>query len=127
MMHHVEIYVDDLDATKEFWGCFWGHLGYVKYQEWDAGVSYQKGDTYIVFVQTEEKYRTPQYYHCHSGLNHLAFHAASKEMGDTITEELRARNITILYEDLHPFVAGEYSYAVFFEYPMRMKVELCAY
>jgi len=33
----------------------------------------------------------------------------------------------LLYEDRHPYAAGEQSYALFFEDPMRMKVELCAY
>ncbi len=127
LLHHVEIYVDNLEATKTFWGWFLDRLGYVTYQEWNAGISYQKGETYLVFVQTEEKYRIPKYHRCHSGLNHLAFHAASRDMVDAITDELRKRGITILYEDRHPYASGEDAYAVFFEDPMRMKVELCAY
>lgn len=127
LLHHVEIYVDNLEATKTFWGWFLDRLGYVTYQEWDAGISYQKGETYLVFVQTEEKYLIPKYHRCHSGLNHLAFHAASRDMVDAITDELRKRGITILYEDRHPYASGEDAYAVFFEDPMRMKVELCAY
>jgi catechol 2,3-dioxygenase-like lactoylglutathione lyase family enzyme len=127
LLHHVEIYVDDLEATKAFWGWFLERLGYARYQEWDEGISYQKGDTYLVFVQTEEKYRTPAYHRCHSGLNHLAFHAESREMVDKITAELRERGVKILYEDQHPYASGEDAYAVYFEDPMRMKVELCAY
>ena len=125
-MHHVEIYVDDLEATKAFWGWFLERLGYARYQEWDAGISYQKGDTYLVFAQTEEKYRTPTYHRCHSGLNHLAFHA-TKELIVCIEAKLRDRGVTILYEERHPYAAGEDCYAIFFEDPMRMKVELCAY
>lgn len=126
LLHHVEIYVDDLDATKIFWGWLLDLLGYSKYQEWDAGISYQNGDCYIVFVQTEERYRIPKYHRCRSGLNHLAFHA-SKELIDAIYLELKARGISILYEDRHPYANGEDCYAVFFEDPMRIKVELCAY
>jgi catechol 2,3-dioxygenase-like lactoylglutathione lyase family enzyme len=126
MLHHVEIYVDDLDATKCFWGWLLSRLGYEAFQEWDAGISYKLQDTYIVFVQTEAKHMEPKYHRCHSGLNHLAFHAC-KELIDTITLELKARGIIILYEDRHPYAAGEGAYAVFFEDPMRMKVELCAY
>ncbi len=126
ILHHVEIYVDDLEATKTFWGWLLSRLGYARYQEWDAGISYQKGDTYLVFAQTEEKYRTPTYHRCHSGLNHLAFHA-TKELIVCIEAKLRDRGVTILYEERHPYAAGEDCYAIFFEDPMRMKVELCAY
>jgi catechol 2,3-dioxygenase-like lactoylglutathione lyase family enzyme len=127
LLHHVEIYVDDLQATKDFWGWFLARLGYSQYQQWDAGISYKRAETYLVFVQTEERYRTDKYHRCHSGLNHLAFHAESQDMVDAITDELRVRGINILYEDRHPYAAGEDCYAVFFEDPMRMKVELCAY
>lgn len=124
-LHHVEIYVQDLVATKNFWGWFLGRLGYSEFQAWDCGISYKKDETYLVFVQTEERYLNTGYHRCQSGLNHLAFHAESREYIDQITEELRAREIRILYEDRHPYAAGEGCYAVFFEDPMRMKVELC--
>jgi catechol 2,3-dioxygenase-like lactoylglutathione lyase family enzyme len=126
LLHHVEIYVDDLAVTKQFWGWLLSRLGYEAHQEWNAGISYKREDTYIVFVQTEEKHREPKYHRCRSGLNHLAFHAGRTEI-DAITEELRARGVNILYEDRHPYAAGEDCYAVFFEDPMRMKVELSAY
>jgi len=126
LLHHVEIYVDDLDATKEFWGWLLIRLGYETFQQWDSGISYKLESTYIVFVQTEDRHKEPGYHRCHSGLNHLAFHA-DKELIDTITYELKARGISILYEDRYPYAAGEGCYAVFFEDPMRLKVELCAY
>lgn len=126
LLHHVEIYVDDLEATKNFWGWLLSRMGYAAFQEWDAGISYRKHDTYIVFVQTEDRHKEPKYHRCRSGLNHLAFHA-TKELVDCIEAELRDRGVTILYEERHPYAAGEDCYAIFFEDPMRIKVELCAY
>jgi catechol 2,3-dioxygenase-like lactoylglutathione lyase family enzyme len=126
LLHHVEIYVDDLKVTKQFWGWLLSRLGYETHQEWSEGISYRRADTYIVFVQTEERFREPKYHRCRSGLNHLAFHAGRDEIG-AITEELRSRGVSILYEDRHPYAAGEDCYAVFFEDPMRIKVELSAY
>ena len=38
----------------------------------------------------------------------------------------RSKNTTILYEDKHPFAGGKDYYAVFFEDPDRMKIELVA-
>lgn len=127
ILHHVEIYVDDLEATKDFWGWFLSRLGYTVFQEWGAGISYKLDSTYIVFVKTEAEFKEPKYHRCHSGLNHLAFHAPSRQFVDDITLDLKSKGIAILYQDRHPFAAGEGCYAVFFEDPMRMKVELCAY
>lgn len=123
-LHHVELYVPDLSQCIEFWGWFLGKLGYTEYQRWDTGISYILDSTYIVFVQTEERFLNKPCHRCNSGLNHLAFHADSKEFVDDITEDLRNRGVHILYDDRHPHAGGEESYGVFFEDPMRMKVEL---
>ncbi len=124
-LHHVEIYVHDLPKCREFWGWLLDRLGYYEYQKWEQGISYRRGETYIVFVQTEARFQDDSYHRCHSGLNHLAFHADSKEFIDQITDELRSKGVTILYEDRHPYAGGKGYYAVFFEDPQRMKVEIC--
>ncbi len=125
-LHHIEIYVKDLEVTVEFWGWLLNKLGYQVYQEWEQGISYILGDSYIVFVQVEDKYLDIPYHRCRAGLNHLAFHGGTRADIDTITNELRARKINILYEDRHPFAGGEGYYAVYFEDPDRMKVEIVA-
>ncbi len=127
LLHHVELYVPDLQASIDFWGWLLQRLGYCIFQQWDEGISYKLADTYIVFVQVEERFLGQAYHRCHSGLNHLAFHAGSKEFIDEITAELRARNVNILYPDRHPHAGGKDNYAVFFEDPQRMKVEICSY
>jgi len=124
-LHHVEIYVKDLKASTAFWGWLLDKLGYREFQKWEQGISYILNDTYIVFVQTEEKYLDPPYHRCRSGLNHLAFHGGSREFVDGIVKELKAKGVTILYPDRHPSAAGG-NYAVFFEDPDRMKVEITA-
>jgi catechol 2,3-dioxygenase-like lactoylglutathione lyase family enzyme len=63
---------------------------------------------------------------CRVGLNHLAFHAKSKKQVDEITEKLQEKGINILYLDKHPYAGGENHYAVYFEDPDRIKVELVA-
>lgn len=125
-LHHVEIYVSDLKKSSEFWGWFLGKLGYEVYSKWNSGISYVLGETYIVFVQTEKKYLDETYHRCRTGLNHLAFHAESNMHVDEITNELRSKGVTILYEDKHPYAGGNDYYAVFFEDPDRIKVELVA-
>ncbi|MBF0366234.1 MAG: VOC family protein [Oligoflexia bacterium] len=123
-LHHIEIYVSNLSSSIRFWSWFLcEQLGYQEYQRWDQGVSYKANGTYIVFVQTEAKYLTPSYHRCRSGLNHLAFYANSKEQVDKITIAVKERGMTILYQDRHPYAGGS-SYALFFEDPDRIKVEL---
>lgn len=126
MLHHVEIYVSNLSKTNEFWGWLLSELGYVQYQKWDSGVSWKYGETYIVFVQTEERFMDIAYHRCRVGLNHLAFHAKSKEHVDEMTEALIEKGIPILYQNKHPYAGGNDYYAVFFEDPDRIKVELVA-
>ena len=123
-LHHVEIYVSNLETTKKFWGWFLNKLEYVVSQKWDSGISYKLDETYIVFVQTEDAFLEDGYHRKRTGLNHLAFHAKSKKQVDELTVELKERNVNILYQDKHPYAGGEYYYAVFFEDPDRIKVEL---
>ncbi|MEM9072935.1 MAG: VOC family protein [Myxococcota bacterium] len=126
LLHHVELYVNDLAAARAFWDWFLAELGYAQFQCWDQGVSWKLGETYLVFVQTAEAHRDVPHHRCRAGLNHLAFHAASRAHVDEITAKLRERGVTILYEDRHPFAGGPDYYAVFFEAPERFKVELVA-
>lgn len=126
MLHHVEIYVSNLDQTIEFWDWFLTELGYVKYQKWDSGISWKYRETYLVFVQVEERFLDTPYHRSRVGLNHLAFHANSREHVDEITEMLKRKGINILYLNKHPFAGGPDYYAVFFEDPDRIKVELVA-
>lgn len=124
MLHHVEINVSDLKRSREFWGWFLTGLGYAVYQEWEQGFSFKQGGTYIVFVQTEDRFMDMPYHRKAAGLNHLAFHADSPAHVDEMTALLRQKGIRVLYADKHPYAGGPNHYAVFFEDPDRIKVEL---
>ena len=126
MFHHVEINVADLNESAAFWGWLLEHLGYAPYQRWEKGRSWKHGDTYIVFVQTEDKYKHLPYHRCGAGLNHLAFHGKSRAHVDEITQMLKEKGVTLLYQDRHPYAGGPDYYAVFFEDPDRIKVEIVA-
>lgn len=127
IIHHIEIYVSDLKKTILFWEwLLTKKFTYEIYQQWDSGISFKLGETYIVFVQTEKKYLSNPYNRKNTGLNHLAFHCSSKEFVGTLTKELKEKNINILYADKHPYAGGENYYAVFFEDPDRIKVEVVA-
>ncbi|MBD8005607.1 VOC family protein [Bacillus norwichensis] len=126
LLHHIEINVFNLSKSIDFWGWFLEELGYSSFQEWESGRSWIKDDTYIVFVQTEERFLDIPYHRCRIGLNHLAFYAASRQHVDDLTEKLEEKGVSILYKDQHPFAGGDDHYAVYFEDPDRIKVELVA-
>ena len=126
MLHHVEIYISNLEKSVEFWSWLLTELGYEQYQKWELGISWKYQETYLVFVQAEERFLDVPYHRCRVGLNHLAFHARSREQVDEITGTLIKKEIPILYREKHPYAGGSEYYAVFFEDPDRIKVELVA-
>lgn len=124
VLSHIEIYVSDLDRSAAFWGWLLECLGYAPYQAWPAGRSWRLGTSYLAFVQAPADTRSAGYHRRRVGLNHLAFHATSAEQVDELTESLRGRGTRVLYEDRHPHAGGPGRYAVFFEDPDGIKVEL---
>lgn len=123
-IHHIEIYVNDLVQMKEFWSWFLEEMGYTLYQEWDEGFSYKLDKTYIVFVSCKKKYSEQKYNRCYPGLNHIAFSASNKEFIDNMYKKLHKRGVSFLYHDKFPYAGGESYYALFFEDPQRIKVEI---
>lgn len=126
LIHHIELYVSDLAKTIDFWSWLLEELGYSQFQEWESGRSWKLGETYIVFVQAEERFLDVPYHRCRVGLNHLAFHASSRQQVDALTSKLQRKGIRILYTDKHPFAGGSEHHAVYFEDPDRMKIEVVA-
>jgi catechol 2,3-dioxygenase-like lactoylglutathione lyase family enzyme len=127
LIHHVEVNVSDLERSTVFWTWLLTEkFSYLVYQKWHSGISFKLADSYIVFVQTDEKHLDVVYNRRKTGLNHLAFHCSTRTFVDQLTIELTERNIDILYKDKHPFAGGPNYYAVFFEDPDRIKVEVVA-
>lgn len=123
-LHHIELYVRELETSARFWGWLLDRLGFRLHQEWDEGFSWRQGACYLAFVQA------PEPGHAHDrravGCNHIAFRARDADEVDELTRALRDRGVRILYEDRHPFAGGPDHYAVFVEDPDGMKVEVVA-
>lgn len=120
-LHHVELYASDLNASLDFWDWFLNELGYEVKNDWDEGRSWINGPTYVVLVQAGNP--DHPFNRQAAGLNHLAFHAASRDQVDELTAGVRERaDATVLYEDRHPYAGGYY--ALYFECPEGIKVEV---
>ncbi|MFT8939360.1 VOC family protein [Leuconostoc falkenbergense] len=124
VIHHIEINVANLEKSRRFWLPFLTALDYDIYQEWSAGFSMKLEDTYLVFVQTEDNYLSPSFHRKHNGLNHLAFHVASRQELDHWRNWIHELNLKELYPQQYPYAGGQDYQALYFEDPDRLKIEL---
>lgn len=121
-IHHLELCAANIDAAVDFWGWLLGELGYERKNEWPGGRSWVNGPTYVVLVDAEAEGTFDRHA---PGLNHVAFHAPSRERVDVLTREVQERDdATLLYEDQHPYAGGYY--ALYCETPEGVKVEVVA-
>lgn len=120
LLHHVELYVSNLEESIEFWGWLLEELGYVVFQKWESGRSWKLADTYIVFVQTEDRHLDIPYHRGRVGLNHLAFHAKSREHINEMTEKLKEKRL-IYFTKRIILSLGE---IVIMQYTSKIQIEL---
>ncbi|HFI0645933.1 TPA: VOC family protein [Streptococcus suis] len=154
MLHHVEIYVSDLETSRAFYDFLLTKLGYSLYQEWEGGFSMalyydskslatkecleplmqfeqsenshplSRPEQYLVFVQAPEDFLEAGYHRCRIGLNHLAFHAGTPDEIDQWRKEFLTRRVKLLYDDRYPHAGGPDHYALYLEDPDGIKIEL---
>ena len=118
--------MSSLETSSQFWFGLLSRLGYAQDQQWGNGISFRLQDAYIVLVQVAPEHMEPSYHRQRVGLNHLAFHAASRAQVDQLTDWVRQCGYRVLYEDRHPFAGVPQTYALYCEDPDRIKVEVVA-
>lgn len=122
-LHHIELRANDLARARASWAWLLGRLGYEPFQEWGAGVSWRRGEVYLVLESAPQR---GEYDRRMPGLSHLAFHAGSREDVDALWAEAARHGWAQLYADRHPWAGGPGHYAAFLENGERFKVELVA-
>lgn len=125
-IHHIELWVPDIDRATAQWGWLLGRLGYQAFQDWPGGRSWKLAETYIVVEQSpdlvvaEHDRRRP-------GLNHLAFHAGEPSRVDELAAEAAKHGWTLLFPDRHPHAGGQHTYAAYLANTDGYEVELIAH
>lgn len=126
---HVYIYISNVEKSYNFYKKLFETLEYKEVGKWDWGFAFIFDGTSIWFEQTPKKYIKDGYHRKKTGLNHLAFRVGSKENVDKFFKQFLEKNkIKTLYNTPKPF--PEYAdgyYAVFFEDPDRIKLEVAFY
>lgn len=121
-LDHLDLNVRDLGRSGPFYEAFLAWLGYAPFQQWPEGRSWRKNGAYVVLVQTDPARLEAGFHRKRVGVNHLAFAAARPEEVDRFYREfLLPRDVPVLYGG--PREDGG-TYAVYFEDPDRLKLEL---
>jgi catechol 2,3-dioxygenase-like lactoylglutathione lyase family enzyme len=127
-LHHVEVWVPDLDRAVASWGWLLAELGYEVYQDWPGGRSWrpsQSGGTYIVF-ETSPDQTAATHDRTAPGLNHLAFAAGGPRKVDQLTTAAPAHGWRLMFADRHPYAGCPEHYAAYLENDDGYEVELIA-
>jgi catechol 2,3-dioxygenase-like lactoylglutathione lyase family enzyme len=125
-LYHVQLNVSDVARSMPFYRALFEYLEYrIMVAQPDAmGVSDGTTDIWIIGVAPE--YRARGFHRKETGVNHLAFHVSAPGDVDRFHGEfLLTRNLPVLYGG--PREYPEYAlgyYAVFFEDPDRIKLEV---
>jgi len=125
-VYHVQVNVRAAAISLPFYRDLLGYLEFQRVHE-DARVAgYSDGRTAVWLIETDEPHAAQGFHRKRTGLNHLAFRVPQHDDVDRFTLDfLVPRGIAPLYDT--PRVFPEYSpgyYAVFFEDPDRLKLEV---
>lgn len=124
-LHHVELWVPDVDRATRSWGWLLGELGYEPFQDWPGGRSWSLPPTYLVIEQSPAML-PGGHERTQPGMNHLAFHAGDRDHVDALTAVATAQGWTLLFPDTHPHAGGPQHYAAYLADADGYEVELVA-
>lgn len=124
-IHHVELWVSDIEAADTSLGWLLRALGYELTNNWPNGRSWSLEDAYVV-VESGPDVRAGAHDRLRPGLNHLGFHAGSENEVDELTDEALRHGWRLLFADRHPYAGGPAHYAAYLENDEGFEVELVA-
>lgn len=126
-LHHVEVWVRDLDSATRSFGWLFERLGWTLFQAWDQGRSWQApgGGPYVV-VESSPDMSWVAYDRKAPGLNHLALAVPEQWMVDRIVSEAPAYGWRLMFADRHPYAGGPHHYAAYMENDEGFEVEVVA-
>ncbi len=125
-LYHIQLNISDAKKSIPFYKDLFGYFEYRIIDESESHLGVSNGTTDFWLIETEEPFKTSIFHRKNTGVNHLAFKVETREDVDRFIEKfLKPRNIVPLYNS--PKGYPEYSenyYAVYFEDPDRIKLEV---
>jgi catechol 2,3-dioxygenase-like lactoylglutathione lyase family enzyme len=123
---HIGLNLSGSVESLKFWRELLGYFQFTFIQDDGNHFDASDGSCYLCIGVTAGKYRSAGYHRKRVGLNHVAFRVPSSDLVDRFAADyLAPRGIEPLYGGAraYPEYADGY-YAVYFETPDRMKVEV---
>ncbi|MBO9665575.1 MAG: VOC family protein [Bdellovibrio sp.] len=122
-LSHIDLNVSDYAKSIRFYDLILLPLGWKRLTCRTDHTTYTDGTMKLCICPTEEKYLAHGFHRKKTGLNHLAFYANSKSELEVFHKDVLQKNdVPTLYEK-GPYGDDDY-YAVYFEDPDRMKIEV---
>jgi catechol 2,3-dioxygenase-like lactoylglutathione lyase family enzyme len=126
---HIEINVSDLQVSREFYLKILTPLNWIMIFDCTDSVGFKGEDnTHIFLVQTKNSFIPNIFHRKNTGLNHLALRVESKKAVEEFNNFLNENNIPKLYTDCPGDYSEKYEmeeyYAIYFEDPDRIKLEV---
>lgn len=126
---HIEINVSNLQKSKEFYLKILTPLNWSMTCDCDGSVGFKgKDNTHLFLVQTADSFISDTFHRKRTGLNHIAFRVESKREVEEFSNFLKNNNLVSLYTNEPKDYSEEYNmdeyYAVYFEDPDRIKLEV---
>ena len=126
-LHHMEIWVRDLDVAMRSFGWLFERLGWTLFQVWDQGRSWQApGEGPYVVMERSPDLGWQAYDRKAPGLNHLALAVPERWMVDRIVSEAPTYGWRLMFADRHPHAGGAQNYAAYLENDEGFEVEVVA-
>lgn len=122
-IHHIEINVTNLARSFDFYLRFFDFIGYRRAERKEKWFIFHFDTFYLHANECLPEYAGHGFHRYRPGLNHLAFRAASREQIDAWHRVLVEEGTRVLDP---PAYYGEQYYAVYFEDPDGIKLELAS-
>jgi catechol 2,3-dioxygenase-like lactoylglutathione lyase family enzyme len=123
---HVGLNLSNSKESFRFWKDLLSYLEFTLMDESKNHFDATGGKAYFCIGVTDKAYEAAGFHRKRTGLNHIALQVGSKELVDQfVTDFLVPRNIAAMYggvREYPEYVPGYY--AVFFEDPDRIKIEV---
>lgn len=124
-IHHVEIWVADLDAVVDGWSWLFTSLGLECTGEWPGGRTWDAGGAYVTLT-TSPNISAADHDRRRPGMNHLALWGGSPADVDAMISAAPFNGWRPIYQDRYPHAGGPDHYAGWLENAEGFKVEIVA-
>lgn len=124
-LHHVEIWVPDLDEAVDSWGWLFTSLGFELTAAWARGRSWDAGSSYVTLT-TSPNLSAAEHDRRRAGMNHLAFWGGRRAEVDALMAAAAVHGWNPLYAERYPHAGGPDHYAGWLENDQGFKVEIVA-